>query len=75
MDKPNIEIKFFRERAGITRAELAALVGIDVYDLICMEKGTLTPTFENMQRIAKVCDTSTDELFGLSPKNLNPDIL
>lgn len=74
MNKPHIEIKFYRERAGLTRAELASMIGIDVYDLVCMEKGTLMPTTENMQLIAHACDTSLDELFGLAPENGNPEL-
>ncbi len=73
MNKPDLQIKYYRQRAGLSRRQLSELIGVSVYDLTCMEKGTLMPTFENIQLIAHACHTSEDEIMGLSEQTYHPE--
>ena len=74
MANQDIQIKFFRERAGLTHAELSAMTGIEVYSLICMEKGEVKPTMEDVIKLSHACHVSSDELLGFSPDNMHVDL-
>lgn len=75
MDKPHLQIKFFRTKAGLTQTELAAFLGVDVMTVINFESGKQTPTMEELIKLAHICHTSTDELLGFSPDNGTLEIL
>ncbi|MBS7299222.1 MAG: helix-turn-helix transcriptional regulator [Eubacteriales bacterium] len=55
-------LKLYREKAGLSQAELASLIGVDTIDIIDYEKGRAMPSMEIFRRISHVCDVSTDEL-------------
>ncbi len=55
-------LKLYREKAELSPAELAALVGVTPADIIDYEKGRALPSMEIFKRISHVCDVSTDEL-------------
>lgn len=60
----NVRIRLFlyRNKAKLSHAELAELVGVDVLDIISYEKGEKMPDITVISKIAKACDVSVDEL-------------
>lgn len=60
-------LKIYRERAGLSPAELAYLIGVDPIDIIDYEKGRKLPSIEVFAKISHACDVSTDELLVFEP--------
>ena len=73
-NKPDIQIKFYRKKAGLTLAELSTQTEIDICELAAMEKGKKSITMDQLVRIAAACKTSSDAIFGLSPHGDNKDL-
>ena len=57
-------IREAREAAGMTQAELAALLGINNVTLSGYETGKHDPKSATLVQIAKICNTTTDFLLG-----------
>ncbi|MEE0944128.1 MAG: helix-turn-helix transcriptional regulator [Clostridia bacterium] len=55
-------LKIYREKAGLSPAELAALIGVDPIDIIDFEKGRKLPNMDQFAKISHACDITTDEL-------------
>ncbi len=55
-------LKYHREKAGFTPAELAALLDVSPADIIDFEKGRAEPTMEMYITLAHLYSTSIDEL-------------
>lgn len=68
MRQTALRIKHYREKAGLTPAQLADFLGVSAADIIDMEKDRVQPTMEMVRIIAHVCHTSTDELLGFQPE-------
>jgi DNA-binding XRE family transcriptional regulator len=56
------KIEEYRLKAGRTRRDLAAVVGITENWLFKIEKGDHNPSFEIMIKIAEALDISLDQL-------------
>ncbi len=56
------KLKLYREKAGLSPAELASLIGVDPIDVIDYEKGRKLPSMETFVKISHACDITTDEL-------------
>lgn len=57
-------IKAYRERAGYTQSELAALVGVRRETIVHLENGRYNPSLKLAMDIAKVFGTTVEELFA-----------
>lgn len=63
----NIErFREIRERRGLTRRELARLSGFQDMQIYRYESGENDPSTENLTKLAKVLEVSTDYLLDLS---------
>lgn len=65
---------YLRERAGLTKKELADEIGIDKSTMTHYEKGDIKPSAKTIEKIADYFNVSTDYLLGKSdiiymPKN------
>ncbi|KQC05151.1 MAG: XRE family transcriptional regulator [Methanolinea sp. SDB] len=56
-------IKEFREREGLTQADLAAAAGVRRETIVFLEKGRYNPSLKLAHDISKALSTSIDELF------------
>ena len=56
-------MKEFRARHGVTQADLAERVGVRRETIVHLEKGTYTPSLRLAWQIARVLETTVDELF------------
>ncbi|HDS44957.1 MAG TPA: transcriptional regulator [Methanomicrobia archaeon] len=56
-------IKEFRARYDLTQDELAKLVGVRRETIVFLEKGKYNPSLKLAHNIAKVLQTTIDELF------------
>jgi len=57
-------MKEFRARHGVTQADLADRVGVRRETIVHLEKGTYTPSLRLAWQIARVLETTVDELFS-----------
>lgn len=58
-------IKSERERAGLTQAGLAELVGVSRKTVNTVENGVFTPSTILALKLAKALDTTVEELFWI----------
>lgn len=66
MVKPTLvtnSIRFRREQAGITQADLASRIGVTRQTLIAIEQGRYSPTLELAFQIARAFEVGIDDLF------------
>ena len=56
-------IKEYREQRKLTQGELAALVGVRRETIVHLENGRYNPSLKLAMDIAKVFDTTVEELF------------
>lgn len=56
-------VKYFRERAGLTQAELAEQVGKTAHHITQIERGIALPSLPMFYDIAKVLGVPTDSFF------------
>lgn len=73
-------LRLLRETRQITQARLASLLEVDPRVYNRWERGTATPQFDTVVRIADILQVSLDELAGRSatisaPKIHNPELL
>lgn len=67
LDEPVLELKFFRERAGLSQRVLAGLLNVEQDYIEAIENGSVKPTdMEFVVKLAHVLNTSSDELLGKS---------
>lgn len=57
------KIKEYRERTGLKQAELAEQVGVRRETIVNLEKGKYNPSLKLAMDIAKVFETTVEELF------------
>ena len=57
-------ISHWRRVAGLRKGELADLVGVSPSAVTLWESGENTPTYENLQAIAKACGVELRTFFG-----------
>ena len=57
------QIKAYREKTGLKQAELAELVGVRRETIVNLEKGRYNPSLKLAMDIAKVFETTVEELF------------
>ena len=60
------KVKEYRERAGLKQSEPAALVGARRETIVHLENGRYNPSLKLAMDIAKVFQTTVDELFFFS---------
>jgi DNA-binding XRE family transcriptional regulator len=60
-------LEFVREKAGLTRAELADLVGIHYQTIGYLEREEYSPSLILALRIAAALKTQVSDLFALEP--------
>jgi len=60
-------IKSIRRKKGISREELAELVGVSIHSIAKYEQDTREPDLDTIQRIAESLEVSSFELMQLSP--------
>ena len=58
------KLKELRKRNNLTQQELADKVGTKRVNITKWETARTEPTLENIVKLSKILDTSTDELFG-----------
>jgi putative transcriptional regulator len=56
-------IKEFRARHNLTQEDLAQKVGVRRETIVFLEKGTYNPSLRLAYEVAKVLDTTIEELF------------
>ena len=66
-------MKEFRARHGVTQADLADRVGVRRETIVHLEKGAYTPSLRLAWQIARVLETSVDELFSFDDEEENRD--
>jgi len=59
----NTRIKELRARYNLTQEELAKKVGVRRETIVFLEKGTYNPSLKLAHDVAKVLDTTIEELF------------
>jgi len=59
-------IKEYRAKHGITQDQLAKLVGVRRETIVHLEAGQYNPSLKLAYNIAKVLNTSIDELFSFN---------
>lgn len=57
------KLKEYREAKGLKQADLAELVGVRRETIVNLEKGKYNPSLKLAMDIAKVFDTTVEELF------------
>jgi len=62
-----VEIKKYRERAGISKAELARTMEVDSAAVTRWEKGTALPRAAKIPKLADLFGCSIDQLYGRQP--------
>ncbi len=55
-------LKYFREKANLTQAALAALVDVEPADIVDYENGRAEPQMQTYAKLAYALSVSTDEL-------------
>lgn len=60
------KVKEYRGRAGLKQSELAALVGARRETIVHLENGRYNPSLKLVMDIAKVFQTTVEELFFFS---------
>lgn len=63
-------LKKLREEKGISQIRLSVEVGVAQESISAYERGKAVPTCENLVKIAKYLDTSTDYLLELTDMKL-----
>lgn len=61
-----MSIKLLREAAGMKQYELAARMGVSAASVSAWETGQAYPSAENLMKLAKILDCTTDALLGIS---------
>ena len=56
--------KFYRQRAGLTQKEAAALIGINDYQLGNYETNRSQPSLEILKKMSKAYSISIDKMLG-----------
>ena len=63
------KIKEFREKAGLTQADLAEKVGVRRETIVHLENGKYNPSLKLAMDIAKVFDVTVEELFTFTDES------
>ncbi len=66
-----MKITELRERAGMTKTELADKLDVDISTVCKWESGVNTPTANGLLRLADLFGCSIDELYGREPPGRN----
>ena len=69
----NNTIKKHRERVGITREQLATLIGKSYSSVVAYEQGIRDPDTDIWKKMAEAFDVPVDELIGFEKKQGSPD--
>ncbi|WP_067621274.1 helix-turn-helix domain-containing protein [Alicyclobacillus acidiphilus] len=67
------KLRAYRKLKNLTQIELAERLNVSVAIIGSLERGTRTPTPQQVEEIARALQTSEDELFGRVPKSLDVD--
>ena len=62
-----MEIKKYRELAGITPAELARIMGVDQAAVTRWERGLVWPRAAKIPKLADLFGCTIDQLYGREP--------
>ena len=62
-----MEIKEYRELAGITPAELARIMGVDQAAVTRWERGLVLPRAAKIPKLADLFGCTIDQLYGREP--------
>lgn len=62
-----MEIGKYRERAGMTKTQLADTLGVDLSTVCKWESGANKPKADGLLRMADLFHCTIDELFGREP--------
>ena len=65
-------IQKHRERIGISREQLATLIGKSYSSVVAYEQGTRDPDTVIWKKLASIFDTSVDELMGIEKEAVSP---
>jgi transcriptional regulator with XRE-family HTH domain len=64
----HLRLREARELRELTQAELGRLAGLPSTTISHFESNTRKPSFDNLRRLSKALDVTTDYLMGLSEK-------
>ncbi len=62
-----MKITELRERAGMTKTQLADKLNVDISTVCKWESGVNMPTADKLLRLADIFDCSIDEVYGREP--------
>ena len=60
------QLKQAREEKGLTRLELASLIGVQYYNISDWETNRSEPSFSLLIKLCKVLDTTPNEIFDFN---------
>ena len=63
------KIKEYREKVGMKQSELAELVNVRRETIVCLENGRYNPSLKLAMDIAKVFNTTIEDLFSFVDEN------
>ena len=66
-----MEIKKYRELAGITPAELARIMGVDQAAVTRWERGLVLPRAAKIPKLADLFGCTIDQLYGREPPTVS----
>lgn len=67
-----MNIQAMREKAGLSKAEVARRLGLDLSAVCHWERGVTVPRTDTLPRLADILDCSIDELYGRDPPDQTP---
>jgi len=67
-----LKIGELRERAGMTKTEVAHTLQVDLSTVCKWETGVNKPTAEGLLKLADLFHCTIDELYGRSPPEVRP---
>jgi len=68
-----LQLKKYRNKAGLTQQQLADKTGIDRATIVRYENGSRTPPLENLKILAKYFNISIDKLTGVAEPTIPDD--
>ena len=69
-----VRIREAREKAGLKQTELADLIGVENVLISRWEREKVKPNIDNIKKIAKALNTTTDYLLGEKDEDISPEV-
>ncbi|VAW60348.1 hypothetical protein MNBD_GAMMA11-2583 [hydrothermal vent metagenome] len=69
-DEFGLRLSYLRKKAGLTQGELADRIGVARNTIGSIERGKLSPKFDNLEKLAKVLNIQIRQLFKFEDETL-----